>query len=64
LYAFRIDFKAPVIDLALSGHYIQITARGLGVVDGTVVFLVLLKAAETALFAQGIPAAAQFVLLA
>ena len=52
LYAFRIYFKTPVIDLALSSHYIQITARGLGVVDGAVVVLVLFEAAETALVAS------------
>jgi len=33
LDAFGVDFKAPVIDLALSGHDIQITAGGLGVED-------------------------------
>jgi hypothetical protein len=52
LDAFGVDFKAPAIDLALSGYDIQITAWCLGVENGPVVVLELFKAAETALVAS------------
>ena len=62
LYAFRVDFKTPVIDFAFSGHNIQITAWSLGVEDGTVVVLKFLEAAESALVASCFPNLAQFLL--
>jgi hypothetical protein len=52
LDAFGVDFKALVIDLALSGHDIQIAARCLGVENGSVVVLELFEAAEPALVAS------------
>jgi len=52
LDAFGVDFKTPVIDLALSGHDIQITAWRLGVENGPIVVFELFKAAEPALVAS------------
>lgn len=50
-YAFVVDMKTTVVDLALPGNYIQVTAGGAGKEDFAIFSFNFFKTAEAALLA-------------